>query len=372
MQKEKEGTKDMSGFNRDMVEQDLRNTIEALCKVHGASGFENDCVDLVKSMIQDYGTEVSEDVMLNLTAVKRGKGKKKIMIAAHTDEIGLIIRRIDQQGWLWFEALGGVRPQQLFGKHVIIKTETGYVDGIVNSIKPGRPESCTEIATVEDFFIEVGADCKQDALDMGIEVGNPVSIEYPLLFLGKNKDKVAGKALDDRVCVFMLIELLKLLQEDQDIPEVYAVFTSQEEVGCRGAKAAAQNIKPDIAIALDISIASDVPGVPDRKNINVMGEGVGIKVMDRLSSGLKGVICNQEVVREMKRVAREHQIPYQIEAYAKGGTDIDTIQTENGGIATGGILIPTRYVHSYEMCSVKEVVDCVELLYWYVKSLGCV
>ena len=181
---------------------------------------------------------------------------------------------------------------------------------------------------------------------------------------------IAGKALDDRVCVFMLIELLKLIQDDEDIPEVYAVFSSQEEVGCRGAKTAAQAIQPDIAVALDISIATDIPAVQDRRQITETGKGAGIKVMDKISGGMVGAICSQQVVRDMKKVARENNIPYQLEAYANGGTDIDTMQTQNGGIACGGILIPTRYVHSYEMCSISEVVDCIELLYRYVKSLA--
>jgi endoglucanase len=283
---------------------------------------------------------------------------------------GLIIRRIDDHGWLWFEAVGGVRPQQLFGKHVIIKTETGYVDGLVNSIKPGRPESCTDIPPVSDFFIEVGAATKQDALDMGIEVGNPVSIDYPAIFLGKNKEMVAGKALDDRACVFMLIELLKLLKDDENIPDIYCVFSSQEEVGCRGAKVAAHNIKPDIAISLDISIASDIPNMPDRKVITKIGDGTAIKVMDKISTSQVGVICSQEIVSGMKKTAQKQGIKYQLEVHTSGGTDIDTMQTENGGMLTGGILVPTRYVHSYEMCSVEEIVDSVELLYNYIKTLA--
>lgn len=359
----------MKSFDRKMVEQDFRRSIKEICDVHGPSGFENDCIDLIKNMIEGYSVEISEDVMLNLIAYKKGNRHKKVAITAHTDEIGLIIRRIDEHGWLWVEALGGVRPQQLFGKHVAIKTENGYVDGIVNCIKPGRPESCVDIPPISDFFVEIGAGTLQDALDMGIEVGNPISIDYPLIFLGKNKEMVAGKALDDRACVFMLIELLKLIKDDEDIPDIYAIFSSQEEVGCRGAKVASHNIKPDIAISLDISIASDVPAVSDRKVITKIGDGPAIKVMDKISNSQVGVICSQSVVKDMKKAAKKSGIKYQIEAYANGGTDIDTMQTENGGMLTGGIMVPTRYVHSYEMCSVKEIVDCIELLYNYIKCL---
>ncbi|HML49225.1 MAG TPA: M42 family peptidase, partial [Clostridia bacterium] len=294
----------MDAFCAKKVEADFRRDIGPLCAVHGASGFENDCVDLVRSMLDGLDLEIEQDLLLNLVAFKRGNGKKKVLLAAHTDEIGLIIRRIDAQGWLWVENLGGLRAQQLFGKHVVIKTETGYVDGIVNCIKPGRPESCTEIPPLSDFYVEVGATSKEEALAMGLEVGNPISIDYPTLFLGPDKGMVAGKALDDRACLFMLIELAKLFENDPDIPDVYLVFSSQEEVGCRGAKVAAQRIKPDVAIAVDISIATDVPGYPDRKMINRLGDGVGIKVMDKLTGLPNGAICSQGVVREMKRIAR--------------------------------------------------------------------
>lgn len=360
-------------FNRQMIEKDCRDNIKALCDVFGPSGFENDCVDLIKEMIQNYNVEMETDVMLNLIAHRKGKGEnpKKILIAAHTDEIGLIVRRIDEKGWLWCVTLGGVRPQQLFGKHVKVRTENGtYIDGIVNSTKPGRLESCTEIPPVTEFFVEIGATSRQEAREMGVEVGCPISLDYPVVFLGKDKDRVAGKALDDRMMVFMLIELLKLVSDDEEIPDIYAVFSSQEEVGCRGAKIAAQRIQPDIALALDISIANDLPDTPDRKIVNEVGRGASIKVMDKLSTGLFGAIANQQIVENLKKIARDNQIPYQMECYGDGGTDIDTMQTMNGGIACGGIQVATRYVHSYEMCSITDVVDAMELLYRYVKSLA--
>jgi endoglucanase len=358
----------LAKFDRAEVDANFRALIKPLCDTFGPSGYEDDCIELVKDRIKDYGTETSVDVMLNLTAFRRGNGRKKVLIAAHTDEIGLVIRRIDEQGWLWFETLGGVRPQQLFGKHIIIRTEDGFVHGVVNSKKPGRPEECTEVPPIADFFIDIGVDSRQEAIDLGIEVGNPVSLDYPLIFFGKNGEKVAGKALDNRACVFMLIELLRLVQDDNDIPDIYAVFSAQEEIGCRGAKIAAQRIKPDIAIALDISIATNVPDFPDRRTISRVGDGVVIKVLDKTPKGV--TLCSREVVSGIKKAAKEANIKYQLETNAYGGTDISNIQTENGGVAVGGICLATRYAHSYEVSRVNEVVDCVELLYRYIKSLA--
>ena len=201
---------------------------------------------------------------------------------------------------------------------------------------------------------------------MGIEEGNPISICYPVIFLGKHR--VGAKALDDRALVFILLEVVKLLNGDKDVPDVYALFSTQEEVGARGAITAATRIKPDIAIALDMSLAVDIPGVSESRYINELGRGTSIKVMDKLSSGVGGILANRDLVRDMKKIAKVHEIPYQIEAYAAGATDASFMQTLNGGIKSGGIQIPMRYVHSYEVCDVRDVVDTVELLYWYVKE----
>lgn len=356
-------------LNRSDIEKDFRKMIQPLSATVGVSGFEQEMVELLKNYLKKSDFELSEDVMMNLTAHRSGKRKSKILIAAHMDEIGLIIRYIDSKGFLWFETVGGIAPQQFFGKHVIIQTEHGHVDGVVNSMNPGRPQRCEQMpASVDQFYIEVGATSREEVEEMGIEVGNVVSLDYPVLFLGKNK--VAGKALDDRALIFLLLELIKLFEGDEEIPDLYAVFTAQEEVGARGAIVAAENIQPDIAIALDMSLACDIPGVPERQYINELGKGASIKIMDHLSRGVNGVIANQGIVKDMKAVAKENGIPYQLEAYSAGATDASFMQTVAGGIRCGGIQIPMRYVHSYEVCDINDVVDCVELLYYYIKSLN--
>lgn len=201
------------------------------------------------------------------------------------DEIGLIIRHIDSKGFLWVETLGGIAPQQFFGKHVIIKTETGHVDGIVQSLHPGRPDRCSEMPkSAQEFYIEVGAESREEVYEMGIEEGNSVSICYPVIFLGKHR--VGAKALDDRALVFILLEVLKLLKDDADVPDIYGLFSTQEEVGARGAIAAATRLKPDVALALDMSLAVDIPGVSESRYINELGRGTSIKVMDKLSAAL--------------------------------------------------------------------------------------
>ena len=354
-------------LGRSMIEADFRALIGPLCDAVGPSGFEDEVADLLREQMAGYDVELSDDVMGNLIAYKKGNKKGSMLISAHMDEIGLIIRHIDKNGFLWVETLGGIAPQQFFGKRVIIKTETGHVDGIVQSLHPGRPDRCSEMPkSAQEFYIEVGAESREEVLEMGIEEGNPISICYPVIFLGKHR--VGAKALDDRALVFILLEVVKLLNGDKDVPDVYALFSTQEEVGARGAITAATRIKPDIAIALDMSLAVDIPGVSESRYINELGRGTSIKVMDKLSSGVGGILANRDLVRDMKKIAKVHEIPYQIEAYAAGATDASFMRTLNGGIKSGGIQIPMRYVHSYEVCDVRDVVDTVELLYWYVKE----
>jgi putative aminopeptidase FrvX len=358
------------GFDRTTVKDDFITSIAALSGTHGASGFEDEMIELVKGMIREYVDEMSVDVMKNLVALKRGDGKTKVMIVAHTDEIGLIVKKIDQKGFLWFDVLGGVRPQSLFGKHVVVKTASGLVDGLVNYIKPGRVEAMEQMPDIQDFFVDVGARNLEEAVEMGIAIGDSVSIDYPVYFLGKDKDRVVGKALDNRACVFQLIELMKLLQNEGHRPDVYAVFSSQEEVGCRGARTAAYSVDPDVAISLDISIANDIPDVSERKIITALDKGPVIKVMDKSKTTSVGVISTPSVVKGMKEAAKAAGLAYQLEVYSAGSTDSATMHLERGGIASGGVLLPTRYVHSYELASVNDLVDGVELLYRYVLALA--
>lgn len=357
-------------FDREQVEKDFRDMIPELSAAKGPSGFENEVVDLIRKYLSGVEAEVDEDFIHNLTFHMKGnKSSKKLLISAHTDEIGLIIRKIDSNGFLWFETLGGIAPQQFFGKHVVILTDKGHVDGIVQSIHPGRPDRCTTMPQgAGEFFIEIGAQSREEALEMGVEEGNAVSIDYPVINLGKYR--IGGKALDDRALVFLLIELIKLLDKTdaKEYPDFYGLFSSQEEVGARGAIIAANRILPDEAIALDMSLACDIPKVSESVYINELGKGASIKVMDKLSTGIVGVISDADMVRKMKDICKDHGLNYQIEAYAAGATDASLIQTLGRGIRCGGVQIPMRYVHSYEVCDVRDVVDCLELLYSYVIS----
>lgn len=355
-------------FDRRKMEQSFREMIVPLCEAVAPVGFEEEAAEVVRSSLPAC-YEITTDRLNNLIAHKPGNGPK-VAVVAHLDEIGLMVRTIDSRGFLWFETLAGVQPQQLFGKHVIVKTEKGHVDGVVNHMKPGRPAPCPQMpTTLEDFFIDIGAASREEAMEMGVEVGSPVALEYPTLFLGKDRQVVAGKALDDRACVWQLIEMCRLLADEEIEADLYAVFSTQEEVGGRGAIVAAQNIRPDYVIALDMSLSTDLPGMAERQMVNAQRAGVSIKAMDRSRGAACGLISDAQIVREMKAICRENNMAYQVEAYAAGATDASVMQTRAGGIRCGGIQIPMRYVHSYETAYIPDILDGVELLTRWVMQV---
>ena len=353
-------------IDKKQIEKDFRQIIAPLCETPGPAGFEEEVADFLVEQLKGCNVQIERDVLGNLIVHKNGGKKPKVLVAAHLDEIGLIVRRIDKNGFLWVETLGGIAPQQFFGKRVVVKTDSGPVNGIVQSLHPGRPDRCTTMPqSIHEFFIDIGAESLEEALELGVETGNSVSIYYPTQFLGKNR--VAAKALDDRALVFILLETLKLLEKTEgQFPDFYAVFSTQEEIGARGAIIAATNIKPDYALALDMSLATDIPGVPEGNYINELGKGTSIKVMDKLSTAVNGIISDRKIVSQMKQICKNQNIPYQIEAYAAGATDASFMQTLNGGIKAGGINLPMRYVHSYEVVDVRDVVSSVELLYHFL------
>lgn len=344
--------------------------LQDLCQTHAVSGYEDTLAHRVVEEVRAYADKVTVDVLGNVIAYKKGDGRSSVMVTAHLDEIGLMIRQIDEKGFLFVSPVGGNRAQNLISRSCVVKTDDGrLVPGLINHPRPGRPRGLEEIPEIEEFFIDIGASGRKEAEGMGIEVGNPVSIQYEFGRLGEHK--LMGKALDDRALVWIQIEALKLLNdEDADTPDLYFVFTTQEEVGCRGAKTAAYRIDPDLAVALDITVANDTPGTLTKDTIAELDKGPAIKVMDRLSGSHVGLIAAPSIVKGMKNVAKENGIPYQIEVFMAGSTDAATIHLERGGIPSGAILLPTRYVHAHEVVSGKDMVHMTNLLVSYLRSLA--
>ena len=331
--------------------------LSRVCEAPGAPGFEKLIRDLVLTEIEGLADEVRVDNMGNVVALKKGKSSaKRSMAAAHMDEIGFIVTHVDDKGFIRFNPLGGFDPKTLTSQRVIVHGKKDLL-GVMGS-KPThimQPEERTKPAKITDYFIDTGLPKKEVA--KYVEVGNPVTRWSPLLELG---ECVNVKSLDNRVCVFLLIEALKALKKSRKKPayDFYAVFTVQEEVGLRGANVSALDIKPDFGFGLDTTIAYDVPGSTPQERCTALGEGAGIKIMD------SSVICDYRMVAFMKKVADKHKIKWQPEILAAGGTDTASLQRMvPGGSIAGAVSVPTRHIHqTIETVHKKDLQASIDLL----------
>ncbi len=314
--------------------------LRQLTQTFGPSGSEEQVSALIASQIRPFCDEIRTDALGNLMAIKHGKGPK-IMIAAHMDEIGVMVTYIDEKGFLRFTTLGGIHIKELSYRRV------QFADGRIGTIGMEKMDKPNELK-LENLFIDIGAGSAAEAEQM-------VSIGSSAVFVGdyyQSGSYITSKALDDRVGCFAAIEALKQLKSEQ---EFYFVFTAQEEVGLRGSKTAAYALNPDLALSVDVTSTGDVPKgkTPDIK----LGKGTAIKVLDR------SMITPPHIKEWMGGTAEKHQIPYQWEVLEAGGNDGGAILLSRGGIPTGVVSIPTRYVHSpSEKVSTHDIEASIALL----------
>jgi endoglucanase len=290
--------------------------------------------------------------MGNVVAVKKGRKGKKAMVAAHMDEIGFIVTHIDEEGFLRFIPLGGFDPKTLTAQRVIVHGKKDVI-GVMGSkpIHVMTPEERNKVVPITDYFIDIGMTKKE--AEKIIEIGSPVTRQRELIEMG---DCVNCKSIDNRVSVYILIETLKELKS---IPyDVYGVFTVQEEVGIRGANAAALKIQPDFGFGLDTTIAFDVPGARPYEKVTQLGKGTAIKIMD------SSTICDYRMVAYMKKTADKYKIKWQPEILPAGGTDTAGIQRMTpGGAISGAVSIPTRHIHQViEMANKNDIRASIDLL----------
>jgi endoglucanase len=334
--------------------------LKSICETAGAPGFEDRVRQLVLREISGIVDEVSVDNLGNVTAIKRGKNSdKKVMIAAHMDEIGFIVTHIDDNGFVRFHTLGGFDPKTLTSQRVILHGKKDLI-GVMGSkpIHVMSAEERTRVPKTTDYFIDLGMSKKE--VEKYISVGDPITRERELIEMG---DCVNCKSIDNRVSVFILIETLKLLKS---FPyDVYAVFTVQEEVGIRGAQVSAMEIKPDFGFGLDTTIAYDVPGAPVHERITELGKGAAIKIMDSRT------ICDSRMVKYMKEIASKNKVKTQMEILPAGGTDTMGIQRSSpGGSIAGAVSIPTRHIHQViEMAHKDDILQSINLLIACIENL---
>jgi putative aminopeptidase FrvX len=317
----------------------LAENLEKLSNACGVAGREEEVRSLMKRFLKPYVDEVKEDKLGNIIGIRKGKkNAPKVMLAGHMDEIGLLVKTISKEGFLQFAKIGGIDDRILLAQNVIVYTDKGPLRGIIGSKPPHiqKEDERKKIFAYDELFIDIGAETVEEAKKMGVKIGDP--IEFDVRFAKIGKGIVIGKAFDDRVGCAVVVEAMKRLEKTECT--VYAVGTVQEEVGCRGATTSAFGIYPDVGIALDVTIAGDVPGVKEVEAPIKMRKGPSLTVADY------GLITHPKVLRLLIDAAEENKIPYQLEAGLPGGTDASRISLTREGVPSGTISIPTRYIHS--------------------------
>lgn len=352
------------------MKNEIVTLLKRLTEAPGVAGYETTIGKIVYDELKGHVDSIETDGFGNVISLKKASAKDapKIMLAGHMDEIGLIIKHIDDKGFLHFERLGGISSRSLFAQAVVVHGKKGPVNGLTNCKPAETTEEAQKMPDVKTFFIDVGAKNKKEAEKLGVRIGDPVTMERPFRTLGSG-NMLASKAFDDRVGVAVIIETMKNLQKTRLEANVYGVADVQEEVGCRGAQVSAYKIAPDMAIAVDVTMAGDIPGIAEKDQVTRVGEGPAIKVMDG-AGGLLGLISHPKVRELLVSTAEEQKIPYQMEVLPHGSTDAATIHLTREGVPSGVISIPTRYVHSYEVLDVNDVANAIKLLTAAVKKVN--
>jgi len=323
----------------------MKSLIQKLVETPGPSGYEAQIRSVVRAEIEAYADELQVDALGNLIARKGlgGADGIKIMLAAHIDEIGVMVTQVDQNGFIRFTTLGGVRP------YTCISGRVRFLKGASGVIYMEPLDDMTKVPTIEQLYIDLGLSGNQDA---PVKTGDVGVFDRPFLDLG---ERLVAKSMDDRIGAAVLVETLRQIKDTPH--QLYFVFSTQEEVGLRGATTAAFGIDPDLGLSVDVTGTGDTPR---RSNVRMevsLGKGPAIKVRDG------GMLADRRVVDWMVAGAEKLGLPYQLEILEGGTTDARAMQLTRAGIPAGCLSIPCRYIHSpSEMVDYKDVQEAVQLL----------
>jgi putative aminopeptidase FrvX len=317
--------------------------LKDLTDAKGISGNEKEAREVMEKYISPYADEVYTDNLGSLIAKKTGdENGPKIMVAGHLDEIGFMVTRIDDKGFVYFQTIGGWWNQVMLAQRVTIMTKNGDVTGVIGSKPPHilSPEARKKPYEIKDMFIDIGASSKEEALEFGVKPGDSV-VPYFDFTVMKNEKLLLAKAWDNRIGCAIAIDVLKQLKDEKHPNVVYGVGTVQEEVGLRGAKTSTNMVVPDIGFGVDVGLAGDTPGISDKEAVGDLGEGPQIILYDASMISHKGL---RDFVVD---TADKNNIPYQYSSMAGGGTDSGSIHLTANGVPALSITIATRYIHSH-------------------------
>ena len=339
--------------------------LRKLVEMSGVSGREERVRAFIIDELKPLVDEVWTDQLGNVIGLKKGTGRvpkggrKKIMIAGHMDEIGFIVSYIDDKGFLRMQPAGGFDPRTLMAQRVTVHGKED-LPGVIGS-KPVHiltEEEKKKPLQIKDYFVDLGL--PKEKVDELVKVGDPITMHRKFEPLG---DCYTAKTFDDRVGVYCMIEAVRKAKKSP--ADLYVVATTQEEVGLRGAFASSSGIKPNVGIALDVTLANDVPGADGPQEISHLGKGASLCIMNGAA------ITNPKLLTRFEELAKKKKIPYQMDVLPRGGTDAGAMQRIEGGAAVITVSIPCRYVHStVETVHKADVKAVVDLLAAYLQDPG--
>ncbi|MEM2963534.1 MAG: M42 family metallopeptidase [Candidatus Anstonellales archaeon] len=339
--------------------------IAKLSEAFGIPGREEGIVKVMREEFEKAGLEVEIDRFGNVIARGKEAGKRPLMFGAHMDEIGMMVKHITDKGFIKFIKVGGIDNRTLVNQRIIIQTKNGNVYGVIGSKPPHlmKEEEMKSAIDKKNLFIDVGAKSKKDAESIGICIGDPICFDMKLQKLANSR--ITGKALDDRIGCYILLELAKRLKGSN----ILFVGTAQEEVSTfgKGAKISAYNEEPSAFVAVDTSIAGDHPEVGEDEAPLKLDGGPAITFVE---AGGRGNVADRKLLQDVITIAKKAKVPVQLEVIEGGATDAASVYNVRGGIPSIAICVPTRYIHSnVQVCSLKDVDRTIDLLVAVGKNL---
>ncbi|MHA1616855.1 MAG: M42 family metallopeptidase [Candidatus Njordarchaeales archaeon] len=343
--------------------EEIISLLEKLSNAFGPPGFEDEVREIVKEELEGVTSDIRVDALGNLIAYKKGsENYPVVMLDAHMDEVGFLITHIDKRGFLRFQPLGGFDERVLYAQQVVIRTKNGdKILGFIGAKAPHllKPEERSKVLGIDELFIDIGATSEEEAREMGIEIGSVGTFATKFTRLSRNR--VMGKAFDDRVGLTVMITAMKMLKDTNY--NIIGVASVQEEVGLRGARTAAWQATPDLALALEGTAAADIPGTPEHKESTAMGKGPAITIADR------SIIAHPKIVKLLVNAAEENNIPYQFKRVIAGGTDAGVIHLTKGGVPAGVVSVPCRYIHGpAAFLDLRDLENTIKLVVAFVRK----
>jgi endoglucanase len=352
-----------------MSSQDLRPLLKQLSEVIGISGYEKEARDVIHQEIQELVDESWVDPLGNLLAIRKGKqDHPRILLDAHIDEIGFIVRYIHKDGFILITPIGGWDPRILPGHRVVLRphgtSPSEHVYGVIGASPPHltTAKQREKVLAIDDLYVDIGVTSQEAVTEKGIRIGTPMTVWQP--FIEMPDDTLSGKAFDDRVGCLVIIEVLRRLAETGNHSATVVVnFAVAEEVGGRGARTGAYTLEPDVALALECTSAGDMPGIPKHKSPTQLGEGPALTVADRT------LITHPKVLATLEKVVHKENIPFQYKQPLGGGTDGGPISQSRKGVPTGVVSVPCRYIHSaISLLRLNDITAAIDLVHGFVQT----